>query len=54
MVAAAGVVWLTLGMFLYVVYRHQHGLDLLNEAMPHGKPLVQIETPGRAFEETRA
>ncbi len=27
-VAAAGVIWLALGMFLYVVYRRQHGLDL--------------------------
>jgi APA family basic amino acid/polyamine antiporter len=27
-VALAGVVWLTLGIALYVVYRHQQGLDL--------------------------
>src|SRR5439155_512109 len=27
-VAIVGVLWLVLGMGLYVVYRHQHGLDL--------------------------
>jgi basic amino acid/polyamine antiporter, APA family len=27
-VAVAGVFWLALGMLLYVVYRHRHGLDL--------------------------
>jgi hypothetical protein len=38
----------------FSLYPDQHALNLLNEPMPTGKPLVQIDTSGRALEETRA
>jgi APA family basic amino acid/polyamine antiporter len=39
-VAVAGVLWLTFGMGLYVVYRHRHGLDLrtTTRAPRHERP----------------
>ncbi|MGA8780056.1 MAG: hopanoid biosynthesis associated radical SAM protein HpnH, partial [Terracidiphilus sp.] len=37
----------------FSLYPDQHALNLLNEPMPTGKPLVQIQA-GRALEETRA
>jgi len=36
-------------------YRDEHALRLLNEPAPHGRaPLVQIEKPAHAMEETNA
>jgi hypothetical protein len=37
------------------MYKDEHALRLLNEPAPHGRtPLVQIEKPAHAMEETNA
>jgi hypothetical protein len=38
----------------FSLYPDQHALNLLNEPMPSGKPLVQIKSGAQALEETRA
>jgi hypothetical protein len=38
----------------FSLYKDEHALRLLNEPAPHGRSLVQIEKPSRAFEETNA